>query len=162
MGGTAVIHDVADQYHLEQEEAEQQRNWHNRQEARNYLHHAVENYGDEVETQNNSEEHGENNGSDQKPSRDQNRVRYTSAYHEFDQEKVTGDFDRANDTETEQSQQCHSYSYVDTYDPNYRDEMYTNTTEHFPETIEHNESDYYIQSGETPVADGNVYIAQQQ
>ena len=47
--------------------------------------------------------------------------RYTYQ-NELDQEKVTGDFDRDADADIP-----HHHSYLDTYDPAYKDELYTNT-----------------------------------
>ena len=62
------------------------------------------------------------------------------AYYELDQEKVTGDFDRDNDYDYSQNQMN---QYLDTYDPAYKDELYTNTnidsnTEH-PGSLVHTE-----------------------
>ena len=42
-------------------------------------------------------------------------------------------------------------SYIDTYDPAYKDDLYTNTATNteFPETVNHTDSDYLIQSSNT-------------
>ena len=42
----------------------------------------------------------------------------------------------------------HQYSYLDTYDPAYGDDLYTNTATNteIPDTVNHTDSDYFIQS----------------
>ena len=67
------------------------------------------------------------------------RDNHPGFYNELDQEKVTGDFDREPDNNCYgnadgQIVQNHKYSYLDTYDPAYHDEMYTNTD--VPETMQ--------------------------
>ena len=60
---------------------------------------------------------------------------------------MTGDFDRDGIEVDPTIQLYHQHSYVDTYDPKFRDEMYTNTDA--PDTITNTESDYYINSNST-------------
>ena len=115
-------------------------------ESDNWQDNIVREEIEDRDTQNNS-----NQGSDQKPSRDENvhsHQRYT--YHnELDQEKVTGDFDRASDMD--QLDIYRQNSYLDTYDPAYKDDLYTNTATNteFPDTVNHTDSDYLIQSSDT-------------
>ena len=75
--------------------------------------------------------------SDEIPERDDNYQRALT--HELDQEKVTGDFEKhASD---EELQLYHNTSYIDTYDPAFREDLYTNTSKPIS-TRKTSESDY--------------------
>lgn len=83
------------------------------------------------------------------PSRDEN-VHHSARnilVHELDQEKVTGDFERhASNGDIAPYQQQHNFSYVDTYDPANKEDLYTNTTQPPSTTMNQSDSSYYVMS----------------